>query len=130
MADHNDWTDDDLNHLAGEDEIHLSSIRRDGTARKPVRMWMVIDDDHVYVRSVNGTEGTWHRHVCATGLAHVTARGVAADVGVEDASADAGLGNRLDVAYQTKYGRYPQRVVDSVLTSAAKASTLRLTPRR
>jgi hypothetical protein len=130
VPDDNDWTDDELSRLASEDEIRLASIRSDGTARKPVRMWMVIDDSQVYVRSVNGTQGTWHRYLRATDLAHVTARGVASDVRAENASADVGLGNRLDVAYQTKYGRYPQRVVDSVLTPAAKASTLRLTPRR
>ena len=124
------WTDDDLSRLATEDEIHLSSVRRDGTARKPVTMWMVTDYGRVYVRSVKGTEGPWYRHLRVTDLARVTARGVAADVSVEDASSDAGLARRLDVAYQTKYGRYPQPIVDSVLTPAAKDSTLRLTPRR
>jgi hypothetical protein len=52
-----------------------------------------------------------------------------ADVNVEDASTDVALANRLDTAYRTKYQRYAQRIVDSVLAPAAKASTLRLTPR-
>ena len=130
MPDTANWTSDELSRLDSEDEIHVSSVRRDGTARNPVTMWMVTDGDQVYVRSVKGTEGTWYRHVRATDLAQVTARGVAAEVSVEDASADADLGNGLDAAYRTKYQRYAQRIVDSVLTPAAKASTLRLTPRR
>ena len=130
MPDTDNWTNDEFSRLGSEDEIHVLSIRPDGTARKPVTTWMVTDGDQVYVRSVKGTEGTWYRHVRATDLAHVTARGVAADVSVEDASADAGLGNRLDTAYRTKYQRYAQRIVDSVLTPAAKESTLRLMPRR
>jgi hypothetical protein len=129
MPDTNDWNADHLNRLSSQDEIHLSSIRRDGAPRKPVTMWMVTDDGHVYVRSVKGVDGTWYRHVRATDLAHIAARGVDADVSVEDASTDAALANRLDTAYQTKYQRYAQPIVDSVLTPAAKASTLRLTPR-
>ena len=124
------WTNDELSRFGSEDEIHVSSIRPDGTARKPVTMWMVTDGDQVYVRSVKGSAGTWYRHVRATDLAQVTARGVTADVSVEDASADAGLGNRLDTAYRAKYQRYAHRIVDSVLAPAAKASTLRLMPRR
>ena len=130
MPDTDDWTNDDLRRLAIEDEIHVSSIRRDGTARKPVTMWMVTEEGRMYVRSVKGTEGTWYRHVRDTDRAQVTARGVEAEVSVEDASADGDLANRLDTAYRTKYQRYAGRIIDSVLTPAAKASTLRLTPRR
>lgn len=129
MPDTDDWTDDELNGLATEDEIRVSSIRRDGTARKPVTMWMVTDGGQVYVRSVRGIEGTWYRHVRETDRAHVTARALNADVNVEDAGTDVALAKRLDTAYRTKYQRYAQRIVDSVLTPAAKASTLRLTPR-
>src|SRR5256885_379222 len=75
MPDTNDWTADHLNRLSTQDEIHVSSIRRDGATRKPVTMWMVTDDGDVYVRSVKGVDGTWYRHVRATDLAHVTARG-------------------------------------------------------
>jgi hypothetical protein len=130
VPDTDDWTNDDLRRLATEDEIYVSSIRRDGTARKPVTMWMVTEEGRMYVRSVNGTEGAWYRHIRATDRAQVTARGVDAEVSVEDARADADLANRLDTAYRTKYQRYARRIVDSVLTPAAKASTLRLTPRR
>ncbi len=123
------WTDDQIDRLTGEDEIHVASIRRDGSARPPVTMWMVTDGGSVYVRAVKGVEGPWYRHVRATDQAHVTAAGVTADVVVEDASGDPALAGRLDAAYREKYRRYPGSMVGSVLTPAAQAATLRLTPR-
>lgn len=124
------WTDDQIDRLTGEDEIHVASIRRDGSARPPVTMWMVTDGGSVYVRAVKGVDGPWYRHVRATDRAHVTAGGVGADVDVEDASGDPALAGRLDNAYRDKYRRYSGSVVGSVLTPASQAATLRLTPRR
>ena len=130
MTPTDDWTDDEVAALTDEDEIHVSSIRRDGSARPPVTMWMVTDGGSVYVRAVKGVDGLWYRHVRATDHAHVTALDVTADVAVEDASADPTLAGRLDAAYREKYRRYSGSVVGSVLTAAARAATLRLTPQR
>jgi hypothetical protein len=124
------WTDDEIDRLRDEDEIHVSSIRRDGSARPPVTMWMVSDGGSLYVRAVKGVDGPWYRHVRATDQAHVTTAGVTADVVVEDASGDSALAGRLDTAYREKYRRYSGAVLNSVLTPAARAATLRLTPRR
>jgi hypothetical protein len=124
------WTDVEIDRLSSEDEIHVASIRRDGSARPPVTMWMVADGGSVYVRAVKGVDGPWYRHVRATDRAHVTAGGVGADVDVEDASGDSALAGRLDNAYRDKYRRYSGSVVGSVLTPASQAATLRLTPRR
>jgi hypothetical protein len=124
------WTEVEIDRLSTEDEIHVASIRRDGSARPPVTMWMVTDGGYVYVRAVKGVDGPWYRHVRATDRAHVTAGGVAVDVDVEDASDDAALAGRIDTAYRDKYRRYSNSVVASVLTPASQAATLRLTPRR
>jgi hypothetical protein len=125
-----DWTEDEISALTSEDEIHVSSIRRDGSARPPVTVWMVTDGGSLYVRAVKGVDGPWYRHVRTTDRAHVTARGVTADVVVEDASEDSTLAGRIDAAYREKYRRYAAGTVGSVLTAASKASTLRLTPQR
>ena len=124
------WTEDEISALTSEDEIHVSSIRRDGSARPPVTVWMVTDGGSLYVRAVKGVDGPWYRHVRTTDRAHVTARGVTADVVVEDASEDSTLAGRIDAAYREKYRRYAAGTVGSVLTAASKASTLRLTPQR
>jgi hypothetical protein len=125
-----DWTDDEIDRLGREDEIHVSSIRRDGSVRPPVTMWMVTDGGSLYVRAVKGVDGPWYRHVRATDQAHVTTAGLTADVVVEDASGDDALAGRLEAAYREKYRRYSNSVVGSVLTPAALAATLRFTPRR
>jgi len=124
------WTEVEIDRLSTEDEIHVASIRRDGSARPPVTMWMVTDGGYVYVRAVKGEDSPWYRHVRATDRAHVTAGGVGADVDVEDASGDSALAGRIDTAYRDKYRRYSNSVVASVLTPASQAATLRLTPRR
>jgi hypothetical protein len=132
------WTEVEIDRLSTEDEIHVASIRRDGSTRPPVTMWMVTDKGsdegsdggYVYVRAVKGVDGPWYRHVRATDRAHVTAGGVGADVDVEDASGDSALAGRIDTAYRDKYRRYSNSVVASVLTPASQAATLRLTPRR
>ena len=89
-----DWTEDEISALTSEDEIHVSSIRRDGSARPPVTVWMVTDGGSVYVRAVKGVDGPWYRHVRTTDHAHVTARGVTTDVAVEDASEDSTFAGR------------------------------------
>jgi hypothetical protein len=124
------WTDDEISRLGEQDEIHMSSIRRDGSARPPVTMWMVSDGGSLYVRAVKGVDGPWYRHVRATDQAHVATAGGAADVVVADASGDSALADRLDAAYREKYRRYSGAVLNSVLTPAACAATLRLMPRR
>jgi hypothetical protein len=123
VPDTDDWTNDDLRRLATEDEIHVSSIRRDGTARKPVTMWMVTEEGRMYVRSVNGTEGAWYRHIRATDRAQVTARGVDAEVSVEDARADADLANRL-MADQGLGGRLQKSAGPVVLSRDRRHPTL------
>jgi hypothetical protein len=124
------WTPDELERLAAEDEIDLASFRRDGSARSPVTMWMVIDEGDVYVRAVKGVDGPWYRHLRGTDRARVTGAGVDTEVAVEDAGEDPALGRRLDAAYRAKYSRYAAGTVRSVVTPAAKGSTLRLVPQR
>jgi len=42
--------------------------------------------------------------------------------------ADANVADALDAAYRTKYGRYAARIVNSVLSPAARSATLELVP--
>jgi hypothetical protein len=130
MAPTPNWTPDELERLAAEDEIDLASFRPDGSARSPVTMWMVTDEGDVYVRAVKGVDGPWYRHLRVTDRAHVTGAGVDRQVTVEDASQDLELGGRLDAACRAKYLRYAAGIVRSVVTPAAKESTLRLLPQR
>jgi hypothetical protein len=48
------WTNDELEAIDAAEELDLASVRRDGTLRGPVTMWVVRHGDDLYVRSVNG----------------------------------------------------------------------------
>ena len=55
------WTSDELNKIGRAEGLQIASIRRDGTLRKPVIIWVVRVDDDLYVRSVNGRGSGWFR---------------------------------------------------------------------
>ena len=52
------WTNEELTAIEGTDELQLASVRRDGTLRNPVTIWVVRLGDDLYVRSVNGRSGS------------------------------------------------------------------------
>ena len=122
------WTSDELDAIAAADELRIAGLRRAGTLRDPVTIWVVRHGDDLYVRSVNGPEAAWFRGTQVRGEGRIWAGGIEQDVAFEDA--DHGIDGRLDAAYRTKYRRYPERVVNSVLTPQARSTTLRLVPRR
>jgi len=121
------WTSDELNKIAAADELQLASLRRDGTLRRAVTVWVVRDGDDLYVRSVNGPTATWFRGAQARHEGHINAGGVAKDVTFVDA--DRAVSDQIDRAYREKYRRYAANIVNSVLTPQARSATLRLLPR-
>jgi hypothetical protein len=120
------WTSDDLDKIGAAEELDLASVRRDGTLRKPVTMWVVRDGDDVYVRSVNGRESSWFRGAQTRHEAHIEAGGVDKDVSLIDTN---DVDEELDAAYRTKYRRYAAGIVDAITSPAARAATLKLVPR-
>ena len=121
------WNPDELETLATNDEIRLSSERADGSLRKPVRMWIVRLGDEVFVRSVRGPDGPWFRGLWSSRRARIRSGDLERDVSAEDA--DHTLDDTIDEAYREKYRHYPDAPVRSVLTEQARASTTHLVPR-
>ena len=121
------WTSDELNKIGKTEELEIASLRRDGTLRNPVTIWVVRIGDDLYVRAVNGREGAWFRGTQVLHEGHIQAGGVDKDVTFEDA--DPGIYVQVDAAYRAKYHHYAANVVNSVLTPKSRASTIRLVPR-
>lgn len=48
------WMNDELKEIEIAEELKIASLRRDGTLRKPVIIWIVRLGDDIYVRSVYG----------------------------------------------------------------------------
>src|SRR5215211_3990969 len=102
------WTSDELSDIEAAQELEMAAVRRDGTLRKPVPIWVVRAGDDLYVRAAYGAGSGWHR-VARTGReARIRAGDVQKDVTIEDA--DAAVNDQVDAAYRSKYGRYPSIV--------------------
>src|SRR5437660_5533476 len=120
------WTSEELSKIESADGLQLASARRGGTLRSPVTIWVARHGDDLYVRSVNGRTSSWFRGVQARHEGRIRAGGVEKDVRLVE-SAD--NNDEIDAAYRTKYRRYAPRIVDSIVTPEARATTLKLVPR-
>jgi hypothetical protein len=121
------WTIDELTKIEAADELEIASIRRDGTLRNLVTIWVVRLGDDLYVRSVNGRTGAWFRGTQVRHEGRIGAGGVEKDVTFVDA--DDGINDQIDDAYRSKYRRYAPSIVGSVLTPEARSATINLVPR-
>ena len=122
------WTSDELNKIGTAEELQIASLRRDGTLRNPVTIWVVRLGDDLYVRSVKGRTGPWFRGTQSRHEGHIRAGGVEKDVSFMENS-DPDINEQIDAAYRTKYRRYAASIINSVLTNEARAATMKLVPR-
>ena len=56
-----DWRSDELDKIGRAEELEITTVRRDGTLRKPVTIWVVREGDDLYVRSGYGNSAAWYR---------------------------------------------------------------------
>jgi hypothetical protein len=119
------WTGEELELIGTAEELDLASMRRDGTLRRAVTMWVVREGDDLFVRSVNGRGSSWFRGARSRHEAHISAGGVERDVELVETGNSA---DGVDAAYQAKYGgRYPT-IVPSIVAPPACAATFKLIP--
>ena len=121
------WTSDELTKIGTAEELQIASLRRDGTLRKPVTIWVVRHGDDLYVRSVNGRAAAWFRGTQARHEGHIRAGGVEKDVTFVDAEHE--IDDALDAVYRTKYRRYAANIISSIVSPAARSATIKLVPR-
>jgi len=121
------WTSDELTKIGPAEELQIASVRRDGTLRNPVIVWVVRHGDDLYVRSVNGPTAAWFRGTQTRHEGRVWAGGVEKDVTFAEET-DPGINDEIDAAYRTKYRRYPS-IVPHIVTPEARSATLKLVPR-
>lgn len=122
------WTNDELSKIDSVDELRISSQRQDGSLRNSVIIWAVRVGDDLYVRAVREVSGLWYRHTTETGLGAISAGGVEKETSFTPVT-DAELHQQIDAAFQNKYSRYAQNIVDSTLTDTAREATLRVHPK-
>lgn len=122
------WTPEELTRIEQADELELASLRDDGSLRDPVTMWVVRDGDGLYVRSMHGPSGTWFRGTQTRHQGHIRSAGVDKDVAFV-VDTDAGVNDRIDENYRSKYRRYGSNIVGGVVNPRSRAATIKLVPR-
>lgn len=122
-----DWTIDELQAIASTDDFHIAPFRADGsTLGTPTWIWSVVVGDGVYVRAYNGTASRWYQSARSQRAGRVTAGGVEKDVAFTLID-DPGLNERIDAAYEAKYGSSPY--YPPMVTAKTRAATVRVDPR-
>jgi hypothetical protein len=121
------WTRDELNKIGTAEERQITSLRCDGTPRKPVTIWVVRDGDDLYVRSAYGRRSAWFRSAQARHEGRIHAGGLERDVIFLDA--DPKLNDEIDGAYRSKYRRHGATYVNMMVSAEARLATIKLVPR-
>jgi hypothetical protein len=121
------WTRNELNKIGAAEELQIASLRQDDTLRKSVTIWVVRVGDELYVRSVNGRTSSWFRGTQVRHEGHIQAGSVDKDVTFVDANP--GINDQIDAAYRTKYRRYAASIISTIVSSQARAATIKLVPR-
>jgi hypothetical protein len=122
-----DWSVEELNRIGAVDELEITSPGPNGSLRPYVTIWVVRVGDVLYVRSWRGRNGAWFRHAVERGQGRIRAGGLERDVTFTET--DDAVGDAIDQAYRTKYGRYGNSYVDPMVSPGAKATTLKLSAR-
>ena len=120
------WTRDELDQIGSADELAIVTLRQDGSARKPVTIWIVREGDGLYIRSGHGREAAWYRGALARQDGRISAGGVEKDVTFLDAEPD--RNDEIDGAYRNKYRRYGTHYVTMVTSAVARSTTIRIEP--
>ena len=119
------WTNEELARIGATEELEAASLRADGTLRRPVTIWVIREGDDLYVRSWRGRSGAWYRGARERHQGHIRAGGVDKDVTFVAVDDDE-LGERIDAAYRSKYGRYGSSYVEPMTSGETRTTTLRL----
>ena len=118
---------DRLQALNRADEVDIETSRGEGAAVHRVTIWIVVDGDAVYVRSVRGPSGRWYRELSANprGAIHVAGRRIPI---VAEPAADAETITRVSDALKRKYEpRWPGPLA-GMLRAQVLPTTMRLKP--
>jgi hypothetical protein len=121
------WNAQDLDRIAGSEELQIAPRLPDGTFTPATTIWVVRVADQLYARSWRGPSGGWYRQALTSRQGHIRAGGLDRDVMF--APADKDMRGAVDQAYRDKYHRYAGRYLEPMISDDAAATTLQLLAR-
>ena len=106
-------------------EIEIETSRGAGAPVHRTVIWIVVDGEDVYVRSVRGSAGRWYRELVANphGAVHANGQRVAVDM---QPAADAATVGRVSDLLRQKYERRWPGPTAAMLREEVLPTTLRL----
>ncbi len=120
------WSKEELNKIAGSDDLHISPFREDGkTYGTPTWIWSVVVDGDLYVRAYNGQNSRWYRAALRQKAGRITAAGITKEVSFEPG--DVAIQERIDGAYKTKYKG--SEYLSPMIGTHARSATVKIVPR-
>lgn len=121
------WTLAQLETFSQADDLKISPFYSDGkTYGTPTWIWSVVVANQLYIRAWNGRRSHWYQSAAQQRAGRMLLAGSSYDIAFTEATNQA-LTNKIDLAYQQKYGDSPY--LSHMIQAGAKASTLCVTPR-
>lgn len=119
------WQKDELNKIAGTDDLHIAPFREDGkTYGTPTWIWSVVLDGALYVRAYHGQDSRWYTAAMRQRAGRITAAGMTKDVTFGPVAGS--INARIDDAYRKKYASSPY--LGSMMSDRARAATVAIAP--
>lgn len=120
------WSKDELERIAGTDDLHISPFREDGTTYgTPTWIWSVVVGDALYVRAYNGQDSGWYKAAMRQEAGRIAAAGMTKEVSFEPVEGP--INDRIDDAYQKKYHGSPY--LSSMIGPRVRSATVKVVPR-
>jgi hypothetical protein len=108
-------------------EIQIETSRGEGAPVHRTTIWIVVDGDQAYVRSVRGPAGRWYRELTANPIGAVPAAGTSVQIRATPAT-DSATVARVSDALNRKYRERWPGPTAAMLREDTLPTTLRLEP--
>lgn len=120
------FTANQLSAIAAAEEVEIETRAGPASPVHRVIIWVVVEGDEVYVRSVRGQRGRWFRELMAASEGALHVAGVRHPVRAELAADDLSI-ERCSRALERKYARDP--ALRTMVRTEVLPTTVRLDPR-
>ncbi|WP_040984203.1 DUF2255 family protein [Oceanobacillus jeddahense] len=122
------WSQEQISTFSKADDMYISPFYSDGkTPGTPTWIWSVVVDNDLYVRAYNGQHSRWYQSAVQQKAGKIKLTGEEYNVTFQPSDTDAALTEKIDEAYQEKYG--DSMYLSPMLGKGPVSATVRILPR-